>query len=138
MADSGAPGTWRGCETHCTTSGSSASDTATSWLGYSGADGPGTVSVGTLIEQAGERERRVFLKMDIEGGEYDVVDDLVAHADRINCIVGEFHRIGKKAASFNAALGAFNGPFRWSTSTATTTGRSTRRARCRTPWRSRS
>ena len=76
-----------------------------------GADGPGTVSVGTLIEQAGERERRVFLKMDIEGGEYDVVDDLVAHADRINCIVGEFHRIGKKAASFNAALGGLQRAF---------------------------
>jgi len=66
------------------------------------ADGPGTVSVGALIEQAGADERRVFLKMDIEGGEYDVVDDLIAHEDRINCIVGEFHRIGKKAAAYFA------------------------------------
>lgn len=76
-----------------------------------GADGPGSVSVGTLIKQAGQGERRVFLKMDIEGGEYDVVDDLVTHEDHINCIVGEFHRIGKKAASFNAALAALQRAF---------------------------
>jgi hypothetical protein len=75
------------------------------------ADGPGTVSVGTLIAQAGVRERRIFLKMDIEGGEYQVVDDLVAHEDRINFIVGEFHRIGKKAAAFNVALAALQHAF---------------------------
>jgi hypothetical protein len=75
------------------------------------ADGPGTVSVGALIEQAGADERRVFLKMDIEGGEYDVVDDLIAHEDRINCIVGEFHRIGQKAVAFNTALAALQRAF---------------------------
>jgi hypothetical protein len=76
-----------------------------------GADGPGTVSIATLLEQAGERARRVFLKIDIEGGEYDVVGDVIAHEDRISCIVGEFHRIGKKAATFNAALAALQRAF---------------------------
>lgn len=75
------------------------------------ADRPGTVSIRTLIDRTGERERRVFLKMDIEGGEYDVVEDVVARQDRINCVVGEFHRIGKKAATFNDALASLQTAF---------------------------
>jgi hypothetical protein len=70
----------------------------------SAADREGSVSIRTLIERAGERDRRVFLKMDIEGGEYDVIEDVVAHQDRLSCVVAEFHRIGKQAAAFNNAL----------------------------------
>lgn len=37
------------------------------------------------------RSQRVFLKIDIEGCEYSIIDDVLRYAARINCIAIEFH-----------------------------------------------
>jgi hypothetical protein len=45
----------------------------------------------------------VFVKMDIEGSEYEVVPAIVAGSSRINGLAVEFHHLDKDAARFNAA-----------------------------------
>lgn len=46
----------------------------------------------------------IFLKMDIEGSEYEVVDDILAHQSRISCIATEFHELPARTAEFNEAI----------------------------------
>ena len=46
----------------------------------------------------------VFVKMDIEGSEYEVVPDIVAHHQRINGVAVEFHYIDRDPSRFNAAI----------------------------------
>jgi hypothetical protein len=46
----------------------------------------------------------VFVKMDIEGGEYDVWSDLVRHADAIDLLAVEFHDLDTAAERFNACM----------------------------------
>ena len=46
----------------------------------------------------------VFLKMDIEGAEYDVILDVLGHESRVGCLVVEFHNIVGRAAEFNHAI----------------------------------
>ncbi len=46
----------------------------------------------------------VFLKMDIEGGEYDVTEDIVRHQNRIRCIAAEFHELDKRTDDFNKCI----------------------------------
>ena len=46
-------------------------------------------------------ESRVFVKMDIEGSEYRVLDDLLRHADTIEAIAIEFHDIDMLVQRFN-------------------------------------
>jgi hypothetical protein len=55
-------------------------------IGY---DQPGGVSVAGLMREFGERE--IFLKIDIEGSEYRILDEIVAHADRVTSVVMELH-----------------------------------------------
>lgn len=43
----------------------------------------------------------VFLKMDIEGGEYDVLDDLMMKSKQIRVIAAEFHNLDTRTAEFN-------------------------------------
>jgi hypothetical protein len=67
-------------------------------------DGPGHVTVGSLVTLAAKTEHRIFLKMDIEGSEYGIVPDIVQHHASINCIVAEFHRVGQRSTLFNEAV----------------------------------
>ena len=71
------------------------------------------VSLGDLLESAAQATPLgVFLKMDIEGGEYDVVPHVAAHAARFACVVVEFHGIGRRPARFADALDALESGFR--------------------------
>lgn len=56
-----------------------------------GDDGPGAVSVGTMLE--GLPERGVVLKMDIEGWEWRVLDGLRDHRARFDALAIEFHDV---------------------------------------------
>ncbi len=43
------------------------------------------------IENAGLKNKKVFIKMDIEGAEYDAFDDILKHVQNITGLVVEFH-----------------------------------------------
>ena len=79
-----------------------------------GAPGAGSdVSLAGLLESVAQAPPlEVFLKMDIEGGEYDVVPHVAAHAARFGCVVVEFHGIGRRPARFIDALDALESGFR--------------------------
>jgi hypothetical protein len=62
------------------------------------------LTIGSLVTLAAETEHRIFLKMDIEGGEYGIVPEIVRHHASINCVVAEFHRVGQRATLFNEAV----------------------------------
>jgi hypothetical protein len=53
----------------------------------------GTKSTYASIDKvfARTRSQRIFLKIDIEGCEYSIIDDVLRYADRITCIAIEFH-----------------------------------------------
>ena len=53
----------------------------------------------------------VFLKMDIEGSEYEVISDIVQHYHRIRCIAAEFHNLDKSPGDFNKAIRALTQKF---------------------------
>ncbi|MCO7189413.1 MULTISPECIES: FkbM family methyltransferase [unclassified Pseudoalteromonas] len=60
------------------------------------------ISLDELINQhCGAKDDIIFLKMDIEGAEYQVIDDLCKHADRINVVAAEFHHLDTQTADFN-------------------------------------
>jgi hypothetical protein len=46
----------------------------------------------------------VFLKVDIEGAEYRVLDQILEYADRIEALAIEFHDTDGRAEQFNAAI----------------------------------
>jgi hypothetical protein len=83
-------------------------------LMVAGSDGPGQVTVARLIREhapVAGAEPDVFLKMDIEGGEYAAIGDIAAAAPRIRCIAAEFHDLHTRTAEFNAALRALDRDF---------------------------
>jgi len=47
---------------------------------------------------------KVFLKSDIEGGEYVILPELLEHSDRIICIAAEFHGVNSNRAQFKSAI----------------------------------
>jgi hypothetical protein len=55
-------------------------------IGY---DGPGSVSLKTILAETDSDA--IFLKCDIEGGEYRILDDVVANQHRFTAIAIEFH-----------------------------------------------
>lgn len=66
---------------------------------------PTTVTVDELFAQIESTPpHRVLVSMDIEGSEYDVVDDLLGHDAAINMIVTEFHHIGRHLDQFERAI----------------------------------
>jgi hypothetical protein len=75
-------------------------------------DDAGHVTIGSLVTLAAETDHRVFLKMDIEGGEYGIVPDIVEHHASINCVVAEFHRVGQRDTLFNEGGGDVTAPLR--------------------------
>lgn len=74
-------------------------------IGY---DGPGGISLATVLrEVSGDA---IFLKADIEGSEYRILDDIVANATRFIGIVMEFHDVDlhrPRLERFIAALPQF-------------------------------
>lgn len=61
-------------------------------------DEPGSASIATVMQRV--TKARVFVKMDIEGAEYRVLDALLAHADRLTGLAIEFHDTGPLWSSF--------------------------------------
>ena len=57
-------------------------------------DGPKTVSMARLLREA--PPGRLFLKVDIEGSEYSILDDIVQHSLRTAGLVIEFHDCHQK------------------------------------------
>ena len=53
----------------------------------------------------------VFVKMDIEGGEYQVIDDLMQHSRNIVAMAIEFHDIDTVSEQFNAVVGKIKRDF---------------------------
>ena len=63
------------------------------------------VTLRDVLDGAGvSGDHRVFLKMDIEGGEYGIVPDVLREERRIGAVVIEFHRLGRKPGAFNEAV----------------------------------
>jgi len=56
-----------------------------------GYDGDRSESLDTILRAV--PERRVFLKVDIEGSEYRILDQIVSHAARLTGLVIEFHDV---------------------------------------------
>lgn len=48
--------------------------------------------------------RPIFLKIDVEGSEYRILDDVLENADKINAIAIEFHDLDIHPQSFNSIL----------------------------------
>ena len=46
------------------------------------------------------KEKNVFLKCDIEGSEFDIIDGIVKHSKRINALIFEFHWLDKNEEIF--------------------------------------
>lgn len=67
-----------------------------------GYDGPGGVSLATLIRE--EPPVSVFLKADIEGAEYRILEDIVKFSDRLTGIAIEFHDIDLNRERISALL----------------------------------
>ena len=69
-------------------------------------DSDATISLATLLSLAGAGtdDRRVFLKMDVDGAEYDLIPTIVNSSDCISCLVGEFHGLSRNPPRFNQAV----------------------------------
>ena len=74
---------------------------------------PTTVTIASLLGSLGAgRPHGVFLKVDVEGAEYGLIEAIGAHASAIGCLVIEFHRTSRHAAAFNAAMDTLLRQFR--------------------------
>lgn len=61
-----------------------------------------SIDIATLFARAGTG--RVFVKMDIEGTEYRVLEDVMSHAERILGLAIEFHEIGPLRLVFERVM----------------------------------
>ncbi|MCX6140824.1 MAG: FkbM family methyltransferase [Candidatus Kapabacteria bacterium] len=74
-------------------------------LMVSGNEGKGRITIDSLMRLVDVNEpHAVLVKMDIEGSEYEVIEPIVAHADRIGVFVVEFHDVVERSREFNAAI----------------------------------
>jgi hypothetical protein len=64
----------------------------------------GNVTVDEAFERLPSDSRTVFLKMDIEGSEYRVLDDVLKHADDIVAMTIEFHEIDLLPDTFSSLI----------------------------------
>ena len=67
-------------------------------------DSASTISVASLCDMARASGRTVFLKMDVEGAEYDLIADIVGCEASVHCLVAEFHAISKRTDAFNRSV----------------------------------
>ncbi len=58
------------------------------------------------LTESPDSECNVFLKMDIEGSEYEVISNIVQYQHRIRCMAAEFHNLDKSPDDFNKAIQA--------------------------------
>ncbi len=72
----------------------------------SASNGKSDISLGQILRSNFTQHayHDVFLKMDIEGAEYETVPDIVLCQNRIRCIAAEFHDIDKKTSDFNECM----------------------------------
>jgi hypothetical protein len=63
-----------------------------------------SVDIATVFERAGTG--KVFVKMDIEGAEYRVLDDVLSFADRVLGFAIEFHDTGPLRLVFERSMAA--------------------------------
>jgi hypothetical protein len=73
--------------------------------------GAGRLGWAELARDALRPGERVFLKIDIEGAEYDLVPEIVADHARITGCAIEFHDCGARWAAFAGAMDQLSGPF---------------------------
>lgn len=71
-----------------------------------GGVGPGSMSFGDVMRKTDKRP--VFIKCDIEGAEYDLFGDIVAHAGDISGLVMEFHDVDVHLAEMSAFIDRFS------------------------------
>ncbi|MBI3189979.1 MAG: FkbM family methyltransferase [Ignavibacteriales bacterium] len=75
----------------------------------------GTVDIqlGEILDSHNAQHLRhdVFLKMDIEGAEYDTTQDIIKHHHRIRCITGEFHDLDTRTNDFNKCMASLSQHF---------------------------
>ena len=57
--------------------------------------GKDCLSLNKIVEDHFKDEYRLFLKIDIEGSEYEILDDIIFNRDKIQGIVIEFHDVTK-------------------------------------------
>jgi hypothetical protein len=71
-------------------------------------DGPGTASLATLLAhvRGADPERWVFIKMDIEGAEYDSLAAAAGRLGRVSALAVEFHELGRNWSRFTATMSA--------------------------------
>lgn len=62
----------------------------------------GSVDIPTVFARAGAGS--AFVKIDIEGAEYRILEDMVSHADRIRSLAIEFHEIGPLRLVFERTM----------------------------------
>jgi hypothetical protein len=68
-------------------------------------DGALNITLDAILNtSAPGEEHDVFLKMDIEGSEYEVVPDIIKNHARIRCLAAEFHFLDKRTEEFNQAM----------------------------------
>lgn len=68
-------------------------------------NGPLDITLDAILNaSAPDGEHDVFLKMDIEGSEYEIVPDIVKNHRRIRCLAAEFHRLHQRTEEFNQAM----------------------------------
>ena len=68
----------------------------------------GTVSLAQIVADLPD-DASLFLKMDIEGAEYSVLDDIVTHRHRFTGMAMEFHEVGRHRARIEAFVAALEG-----------------------------
>ncbi len=75
--------------------------------------GERSISLTRLLEEHGAEGSPpgLFLKIDIEGSEYEVLDQLLPLSDRVLGVVVEFHRLGSRIDQFNSLLERVCGKF---------------------------
>ena len=69
-----------------------------------------SATIGDVLERVKDL-RPVFLKIDVEGSEYRILDDVLDNADAINAIAIEFHDLDIHPQSFNLVLDAVRAQF---------------------------
>lgn len=68
-------------------------------------DGPNDISLSTLIAMGkSQAPCSVFLKMDIEGSEYDIIPHICENATLISVVTAEFHDLASAPEQFNIGV----------------------------------
>jgi len=77
---------------------------------YNREDHPGDATLSKIFSRLADA-KSVFLKMDIEGGEYRVIDDLLGYSDRIALLAIEFHNTEPFRDVFEKLVKKISGDF---------------------------